>query len=109
MGKQIFCLSGDTEIVHSKNTCHTLSELEDQHVDVLQYDHVNDEVYKGYGYCKCTGYTKSMIRLTMEDGSILEGTPDHLVLLSDGSYKRLGDLTENDDILELPFMQAEVD
>ena len=109
LGKQIFCLSGDTEIVHSNNTCHTLSELEDQYVDVLQYDHVNDEVYKGYGYCKCTGYTKSMIRLTMEDGSILEGTPDHLVLLSDGSYKRLGDLTENDDILELPFMQAEVD
>ena len=48
-----------------------------------------------------TKYVQETIKIELEDGSIIEGTPDHKIMLSDGSYKRLDELTEDDDILEV--------
>ena len=109
LGKQVFCLSGDTEIISSDGNCYKLSEVEDKYVDLIQYDIHDGKFCTGRGYCKRTGYANDTIRITLENGSVIEGTSDHLVLLSDGTYKKLGDLTESDDILDSPYIDAEVD
>lgn len=104
LGKQVYCLSGDTEILSSDGNYYKLSEVEDMYVDVIQYDIINDKFYEGKGYCKRTGSTKDLIRITLENGSVIEGTSDHRILLSDGTYKKLGDLTEDDDILDSTYI-----
>lgn len=38
------------------------------------------------------------IRLHLEDGTVVECTPDHKFLLTDGNWKSARDLTENDDL-----------
>ena len=44
------------------------------------------------------------IRIELENGVIVEGTPEHRVMLSDGSYKMLCELTEDDDIMVVDNM-----
>ena len=47
------------------------------------------------------------IRVELEDGSIIEGTPDHKIMLSDGSYKELQELTSSDDLLTLDISEVD--
>lgn len=46
-----------------------------------------------------TKRTTHLIELELEDGTVLRGTPDHLIMLSDGTYKELQYITETDDIM----------
>lgn len=48
-----------------------------------------------------TKYVNETIRIELEDGSVIEGTPDHKVMLSDGSYKELQELTSSEDLMTL--------
>lgn len=100
LGKQVFCLVGSTPIYTSEGI-KTLSECANTSVKVKCFhtDVVDSE--------ECTVVeTKKVtdtIRLTLEDGSVIEGTPEHLVMLKDGSYKALGELTENDELLDANY------
>lgn len=98
LGKQVFCIVGDTEVL-TVNGVHKIQDLCDKTVDFLQYDPTCKKLIVSPGSVKLTKYVRETIRITLEDGSVLEGTPDHLVMLSDGSYKKLGELTNSDDLL----------
>lgn len=106
LGKQVFvafmdeCVVGDTTIVTDTGE-YNISDLENQVVNILQYDFdTQSELYVPATVVK-TKDVDTTIKLTLEDGSIFEGTPNHKVMLSDGSYKELQDLTITDKFVSI--------
>lgn len=95
LGKQVFCLVGDTKIM-TTNGVFSLQELADKNVMVQQL--TSDGLIYTEASVALTKYTSETIRIVMEDGTVIEGTPEHKVMLADGTYKALGDLTEADDL-----------
>lgn len=101
LGMQLWaCLIGDTEIVTDKGVF-KISELENQKINVLQYDYDQSRYCYASADVKLTKYVDKTIRITLDDGSIFEGTSDHRVMLVDGTYKRLDELTDSDEVLSL--------
>lgn len=101
LGKQLWCcLVGSTQIV-TKLGAMTLRELCGNTVDVLQYNYNTDRYEYANAPVVLTKYVTDTIRIELDDGSIFEGTPDHRVMLIDGTYKRLDALTEDDEVLSL--------
>lgn len=104
LGMQVFCaimdecVIGSTKIVTSRGVV-PIADLVGQTVDVLQYDFDNDNYIYSKGYIRRTKQVNKTIRVTLENGSVLEGTENHLVMLADGSYKKLGELAETDEVM----------
>lgn len=98
LGKQVFCLVGDTEII-TKDGVRSLKELAGHRAFVQQLS--SDGMIYTEAEIVLTKYTTDTIRIVMEDGSIIEGTPEHRVMLADGTYKALGELTETDDLYDV--------
>lgn len=96
LGKQVWCVSGDTRIL-TDTGLHPIKELEGNAVNVYQYSPEGDAVLGKASVIKTKEVTE-MIEVELEDGSIFKGTPEHLIMLSNGTYKALGELTEDDDI-----------
>ena len=97
LGMQLWaCLHGDTQILTAEGL-KTLSECSETVQTIFQYDGVN--FIPTDALVQCTKYAFETIRVELEDGSIIEGTPDHRIMLADGTYKCLADLTSSDDLL----------
>ena len=94
------CLIGNTNITTDKGIFE-ISQLENKTVNVLQYDYNNSKYCYASADVRLTKYVDKTIRITLDDGSIFEGTPDHRVMLVDGTYKRLDELLETDEVLSL--------
>ena len=95
LGMQLWaCLVGDTKIL-TLNGETTLSELSDSEVSLYQ---INDKysVIECVAQVKLTKYVSDTVRLTFNNGNKLEGTPEHRLLLHNGEYKRLDELTQYD-------------
>lgn len=97
LGQQIFCVVGSTRIITDKGSI-PIEDLAGSEANVLQ------KTDNGWAFTKApvvlTKYTQDTIRITLENGSVIEGTPEHKVMLQDGSYKCLGDLTEDDELFD---------
>ena len=95
LGQQIFCVVGSTKVVTDCGVI-PIEKLEGMDVNVLQ------KTDDGLVFTKApvikTKYTQDTIRITLDNGAVIEGTPEHKVMLTDGTYKALGDLTENDEL-----------
>lgn len=101
LGMQLWaCLIGDTKIVTDEGIF-KISDLVDTSVNVLQHNFATGEKCYANAEVKLTKYVDETIRIELEDGSVFEGTPDHRVMLIDGTYKRLDELTEDDEVLKL--------
>lgn len=100
LGMQLWCLVGSTEIVTS-NGIKSLAELAGTQVSVLQYDYASSSYTYTNAPVVKTKYVQDTIKITLEDGTIFEGTPEHQVMLVDGTYKRLDELTDADEVLSL--------
>lgn len=99
LGRQVWaCVIGDTQIITSDGT-HSIKDLADKHITVKQYDFENNQVLYVPADVILTKYVTDTIRITLEDGTVIEGTPDHRIMLSDGTYTQLKDLTVGDDIM----------
>ena len=96
LGKQVYCLVGDTQIVTSEGV-RSIRDLCNTFQNVYQVDEYT-EVESGVGYICNTTRCMDTVEVELEDGTIIEGTPDHQIMMSDGTYKRLSDLTLDDDI-----------
>ena len=97
LGMQVWaCLVGDTKILTSEGAKH-IAECVDSNVNVLQL--VDGKFVFTPADVKLTKCVQDTIRIELEDGTIIEGTPDHKIMLSDGSYVQLADLKDSDDIL----------
>lgn len=95
LGQQVYCLVGGTSILTSDGVV-ALSKVEGKTVYVAQL-HDGAIIYTPAMVAKTTD-TMTTIKVTLDDGTIIEGTPDHRLMLADGTYKSLGDLSEEDDI-----------
>lgn len=101
LGMQIWgCLTGDTEILQSDGTYVSMRDAENRYIDVVQYSD-NEELVPTSALVKCTRYVTETIRIYLDDDHYIEGTPDHRILLSDGTYKMMKDITLEDDIAEV--------
>ena len=101
LGKQLWCcLVGTTKIVTSTGT-HEIQDLNNSTLNILQFDSSQKECMYVQADVRLTKYVTETIQIELEDGSIIEGTPDHRVMLADGTYKRLDELSEDDDIMEV--------
>ena len=96
LGKQVFCVTGDTQILTSDGP-KSIASLENTITNLGQYESSGNIIYKPGFVCK-TKYVTETVKIELEDGSVFEGTPDHLVMLSDGTYKALGELENSDDV-----------
>lgn len=99
LGKQLWCLTGDTKIVTLKGI-HTLSSLEGKTVTLPQLDTQNNTIVNCEAEVIKTKYTNRIIKITLDDGCVITGTPEHRLMLSDGTYKQMKDITEDDDIAQ---------
>ena len=98
LGQQVFCLVGETKIMTDAGPF-TLKELDGCSVNVQQL--YNDSLIYVPAIVEKIKDTHTTIRVTLEDGTVLEGTPDHKILLTDGTYKSLGELTINDELYSM--------
>lgn len=97
IGRDIFCLTGDT-IIETENGCATIESLQDYPVRVLNS---NGEL-SDQSVCSCLmGFTKDLIEIQLEDDTIIRCTPNHRFMLKDGSWKQAMDLTEDDELMEI--------
>ena len=106
IGKATYCLTGDTVII-CNDGAHTLESVASSEIQCLQYDDRIKQFILVPATIACTGYTDEIVEIELENGSILRGTPEHKVMLTDGSYKCLKDLTSSDDLIT--FNMCEVD
>ena len=101
LGKQVWCcLVGDT-VIKTLYGNQRLADIEGTTLHVLQYDYTQKVYYYVEASVVLTKRVSKTLRIELEDGSVIEGTPDHKVMLSDGTYKRLDELSENDDLMEV--------
>lgn len=93
LGKASYCLVGTTRIL----TPYGIKQLQDiiGPCTVQQVTPCGD-IISVDAYVDVTNYVTDTIRITLEDGTVIEGTPEHQVMLEDGSYKCLGELCESD-------------
>lgn len=96
LGKQLWCLVGDTQILTTSGV-RRLSDCADTIQELYQYT-PNGIIIVSAPIIHTKDATTT-IKLALEDGTIIEGTPEHLIMLSDGTYKALGDIMEGDDIM----------
>lgn len=101
IGRAVFwCLDGDTLISTDKGAI-KLQDAVDKEIRV----HTIDE----FGNCKLsepctvkpTASTCEEIEIQLEDNTVIKCTPNHLLMLKDGSYKRADELTEDDELFDI--------
>lgn len=99
LGKQLWCLVGTTKIITS-NGIKTLFECNNTYQNVFQISSNSNTATPSSAFITKTKEVTDTIRITLDDGTVIEGTPDHKVMLSDGTYKALGNITEGDDLMD---------
>ena len=98
LGMQLWaCLVGNTKIL-TTNGYITLADACDTEQEIKQIDDKGNIVFCTANI-KLTKYVKETIRIKLNDGSTIEGTPDHRIMLANGQYKELGNLTISDVLL----------
>lgn len=106
LGQQIFCVVGSTKVITDCGAI-PIEQLDGMDVNVLQ------KTAQGLVFTKApvmkTKYTQDTIRITLDNGAVIEGTPEHKVMLIDGSYKALRDLTEDDELYSSTEIPAPTD
>lgn len=96
LGMQIWCLVGSTKILTTDGV-KLISDCAGTDQTILQQ--IDDILVPTTAHVSLTKYATETIRIELEDGTIIEGTPEHQVRLSDGTYKPLGELSSSDDLL----------
>lgn len=99
LGQQIFCLASGTKVV----TLDGIFNIEDLENKVFRTFCISPEgelvesepttVFK-------TVSTNDFYEIELENGEIIKCTPEHRLMLKDGSYKMAKDLTEEDELFD---------
>lgn len=99
-GKPIFyCLDGKTPILTDSGVFN-IEDLVDKKIRVFNINDKNEISLSDECTVKPTATSREAYKITLEDGTVIECTPNHRFMLTDGSYKEAKDLTEEDNILE---------
>lgn len=102
LGQDVFCLEGDTKIKVSDEEYIKLKDLRND-FSVYSYDpskYYTTRVSMSEAPI-ATKKAQLAVRITLEDGSQIVGSGNHLMLMKDGSWKSLNDITIGDDLQEV--------
>ena len=104
----IMCFTGDTKVKLLNGTEKTFEELveyEREHPDseywVYSVDENGSFVPGKAIHPRITGYVDELIEITLDNGSSFKCTPDHLLMLRDGTYKEARKITTTDSLMPL--------
>jgi hypothetical protein len=100
LGQDIFCITGDTVISTVIGDMRIEDIPEGSIIHVYSEDNRNI-VESNECTVKKMGEVTELYHLTLEDGTVLKFTGDHRLKLTDGTYKKVSELTVNDDIVEV--------
>ena len=109
LGQQVyvgFCLVGSTKIVTAAGV-KTLQELDSCPARVKQL-HLGEIIWSD-AFILQTDKVNITVRITLSDGTEIEGTPEHRLLKQDGEYCSLQDLELNAHILTIDHIYAPLD
>lgn len=106
LGQQIFCLIGTTKILTSSGY-RTLEELKDQTVEIAQYSMSGSIVYSK-AKVKRTKFTHRTITILLADDSKIEGSYEHPLLMSNGTYKAMEDIVIGDELMGVSTKSVKV-
>jgi len=104
LGENIYCITGDTNIV-TKKGIYPIHSLSNQHVTVLTYNTVTGGMeWSSMAYVIDRGKKDDIYEIELEDGSVFKCTGDHSILVEDANgeqyYKQAQDLVPDDEIVE---------
>lgn len=107
LGQQVFCVVGDTEVVTPQGPM-KLSQVENCYIQVYQSNDRIDHISLGVGYVHKQKYVCDTVKLTLSDGSCVEGTSDHKIVSSSLNYVQLGDLEVGDEIAGVSHFDSSI-
>ena len=99
IGRAVFCLDGDT-LIMTTNGEHKLKDLVDKDIEVYSIDNSGELVISDTCTVSPTLVSDEEYEITLEDGSIIKCTPNHRLMLKDGTYKEAQYLTEEDELFD---------
>ena len=106
LGKQVFCLAGTTE-VYTQYGVQTLQDAcENDTRTFLSYGDGKIRFEDSCGVI-VAGYVQDTTCIELEDGTTIEGTPDHMIKLKDGTFVKLSDLSEGDELFTLDIRRGD--
>ena len=101
IGRAVFwCLDGDTLISTDKGIV-KLQDAVDKEIRVHTIDESGNCKLSELCTVKPTISTCEEIEIKLEDNTVIKCTPNHLLMLKDGSYKRADELTEEDELFDI--------
>lgn len=95
-----FCLDGDT-IISTEFGDKKINELVDCDIRVKSVDDNGNIILSDSCTVKETAESYDEYEIELEDGSIVRCTPNHRLMLKDGSYKEAKDLTCDDELFDV--------
>ena len=100
LGKQLWCLTGDTKIITSEGI-RSLESLNGCNVSIPQLNSCSGDIVECNASVVLTKTTDTLIKITFEDGFTITGTPEHRLMMSDGTYKQMVYIEPHDGIKSL--------
>lgn len=100
------CFTGDTKIKSLDGNTYTFEELVNNNIQelwVYSKDEAGNVVPAKAINPRVTKETTELVELTFENGFTVRCTPDHRILLNNGTYKEAKDLTPDDSISSIYF------
>lgn len=100
VGRCLFCLDGNTVIATSDGD-KKLKDIVDKPIKVLTLGNNNELTLSNTCFVKPTLVSNEEYRVVLEDDTVIECTPNHRLLLKDGTYKEARLLTEDDELMDM--------
>lgn len=101
VGRALFCLAGDTEILTHLGV-QRLDALCNKKLALVSLGPEKEQVTSAICTVVPTIQTRDALKITLEDGSVITCTKNHKFLLKDGTYKVASQLTEQDELADAP-------
>lgn len=107
LGQQVYCLTGNTP-VHTTKGIFNLEDLEGHKFQVLTLNPLTNliEVSKPTTCIQTTTVTR-LIKITLEDNTVIEGTGEHRLCVGPDKYLALNKLAVGGQILTVPDLGIE--
>ena len=102
IGRDIFCMTGDT-VIKTDLGYRRLDELAGSRVHVYSQSRYNQVVTREPCDVVLTKYVNEIYEIELEDGTVLKCTGDHKLMVADGTYKRVMDLSESDELMDTMY------